>query len=292
MQKQFTVSAVDAVSGVTVNSIADGNFTGVRIARPQIFQNDLGLYAPLSKKNVSDVSLGQSKLFIKEQVNKTSSSGGDLTVNIADISGTLNATFAPFDGDRYSISRNNASDTRHSLLDSSQVTLSNNNTTITFKDTDFGNANCAITVTLEKDLIDNKTKNVSRSNSIGITSTSQIGISTNGLAPNNYYGFRVQDKEISLNTPDVLDVLGIFESTTTSDASAPKMTLSSIDSAAGKTSDMIIGEKIKGLTSGAIGIYAERISDTQIAFLPSNGNEFKENETVQFLESNIPNNRN
>ena len=66
------------------------------------------------------------------------------------------------------------------------------------------------------------------------------------------------------------------------------MTLSSIDSAAaGKTSDMIIGEKIKGLTSGAIGIYAERISDTQIAFLPSNGNEFKENETVQFLESNI-----
>ena len=37
---------------------------------PQIFLNDAGLYAELQKKNVSDVSLAQSKLFIKSQVEK------------------------------------------------------------------------------------------------------------------------------------------------------------------------------------------------------------------------------
>ena len=84
-----------------------------------------------------------------------------------------------------------------------------------------------------------------------------------------------------------MDVLGIFESTTTSDASAPKITLSSIDSAAGKTTDMIIGEKISGNSSNAVGVYAERISDTQISFIPLNGNEFKEGESVTFVESNI-----
>ena len=50
---------------------------------------------------------------------------------------------------------------------------------------------------------------------------------------------------------------------------------------------MIIGEKVRGNTTGAIGIYAERISDTQISFVPLNETDLKENETVTFLESNI-----
>ena len=35
------------------------------------------------------------------------------------------------------------------------------------------------------------------------------------------------------------------------------MILSSIDSPAGKTTDLIIGEKIKGVSSGAVAVYAE-----------------------------------
>ena len=261
--------------------------SGVVKGIPQIFQNDVGLYAPLSKKNVSDVSLGQSKLFIKEQVSKVASAQGDITVNISDFTGISNATFAPFDGDRYSISRNNANDTRHSLLDSSQVTLSNNNTTITFKDTDFGNANCAITVTLEKDLIDNKTKNVSRSNSIGITSTSQIGISTNGLAPNDYYGFRVQDKEISLNTPDVYNVVGIFESVNLVDPVLDKLVFVSglsLDTAT------IKGEKIKGAESGAVAVLAGQTNATTVEIVRLTQNNFEIGESVTFAESNITTN--
>ena len=44
-----------------------------------------------------------------------------------------------------------------------------------------GNADVVINVTLEKDLINNKTKNVSRSNSIVINKTSRVGVATDGL---------------------------------------------------------------------------------------------------------------
>ena len=48
--------------------LANSTPTGIHVARPQIFLNDAGLYAELQKKNVSDVSLAQSKLFIKSQL--------------------------------------------------------------------------------------------------------------------------------------------------------------------------------------------------------------------------------
>ena len=70
----------------------------------------------------------------------------------------------------------------------------------------------------------------------------------------------MQDEKISLNTPDVLNVLGIFESIDTSDPSAPKITLSSINTVDGGTTDLLLGEQIKGSTSGAIAIYTEQLT--------------------------------
>ena len=66
-----------------------------------------------------------------------------------------------------------------------------------------------VNVTLEKDIISQKTKNVSRSNSIVINKTN-AGIATHGLTTASGYGLRVQDKEISLNTPDVFNITGVF----------------------------------------------------------------------------------
>ena len=61
--KTVTLAAATAVGGVNSSSIAGGG-ASVRKGVPQIFLNDAGLYAKLQKKNVSDVSLAQSKLFI------------------------------------------------------------------------------------------------------------------------------------------------------------------------------------------------------------------------------------
>ena len=65
------------------------------------------------------------------------------------------------------------------------------------------------------------------------------------------------------------------------------MTLTSIDSPVGKTGDLIIGERITGSRSGAVALYGEKLSDSQISFLPKNETSFKIGETVKFEESNV-----
>ena len=289
--KSVTLAATDAVTGVNAGAVLQSTTrTGVHVARPQIFQNDVGLYAPLSKKNVSDVGLGESKLFIKEQVNVTSSAAGVIEVNISDFSGISNATFAPFDADRYSISQRTTGNTTHTILDSSQVSLSNNNTTITFTDIDFNSTACVVTVTLEKDLIDNKTKNVSRSNSISIQLSSQIvnsGITTNGLTSSRHYGLRVQDKEISLQTPDVYNIAGIFESV---NLVAPVLDKLVFVSGLSLDTATILGEKIKGAESGAVAVLAAQDSATTVEIVLLTQDKFEIGESVTFVESNITTN--
>jgi hypothetical protein len=266
--------------------------SGVGKGIPQIFQNNKGLYAPLSKKNVSDVQLGASKLVIKKQINKTTDANGNLSISISDFTGVPNSTFSPFDADRYSISRNDSADARHVTLDSSQVTLSNNNTTITFESLEIAGSvqtsvDFDVTVTLEKDLIDNKTKNIERSNSILVQLSSQIGISTNGLTPSRHYGLRVQDKEISLQTPDVYNVAGIFESV---NLVAPVLDKLVFVSGLSLNTNTILGEKIKGAESGAVAVLAGQTNATTVEIVYLSQTKFEIGESITFDESNITTN--
>ena len=125
--KQVTLVATNSVTGVNVGTVmASITPTGIHVARPQIFLNDAGLYAQLQKKNVSDVSLAQSKLFIKSQVEKTASSN-TLTVSVSDLTDVTSASFATFDAERYSVIHKATNDTRHETLEASQVVLGANN---------------------------------------------------------------------------------------------------------------------------------------------------------------------
>ena len=90
----------------------------------------------------------------------------------------------------------------HIPLSDSQVVFNSTFTTVTFNNVPNG-TDVVINLTLEKDLINNKTKNVSRSNEIVINKTSRVGVATDGLTSSAIYGRRVDDKEVSLNTPDV-----------------------------------------------------------------------------------------
>ena len=128
--KTLTLAATNTVTNVSTGTLLSNlTPTGIHIARPKIFLSDAGLYAELQKKNVSDVSLAQSKLFIKSQVEKTASSG-TLTVSVSDLTDISDASFVPFDADRYSISKKiggASPDTRHQTLEASQVVLGANN---------------------------------------------------------------------------------------------------------------------------------------------------------------------
>ena len=90
---------------------------------------------------------------------------------------------------------------------------------------------------------------------------SGIGATTlnDGLTYGNYpYGTRVQDDTISLNYADIIKIHGVFESTDTSEASAPKATFASFTGPAAQITDCIIGERFVGDSSDAIGIYAAK----------------------------------
>ena len=48
-----------------------------------------------------------------------------------------------------------------------------------------------------------------------------------------------------------------------------------------------MGEQIKGSTSGAVAIYTEQLTDSQISYIPTNESEFVEGESVLFVNSNV-----
>ena len=283
-------------TGVTTSSTG-GNFFNASdltlITTPIEKSDDNSLFTQLPKDNISDVDISNATLNIRKTF--------DVTIDASDnqmsaaVSAGTNETFLPFDEERYSLVRKYDGVTE--VLTSDKFTFTNGNGSLQIKNVGSdlsADQGATLVATLAKTNPKAKVKRKQRVNTLNITKSRIEGSGTGGTTLNDGlefgsfpFGTRVQDKKISLNTPDVLKVLGIFESTNTSDASAPKITLSSINSAAGKTTDMIIGEKVRGNTTGAIGIYAERISDTQISFVPLNEIDLKEDESVTFLESNI-----
>ena len=122
------------------------------------------------------------------------------------------------------------------------------------------------------------------------TNVSGIGSTTlnDGLEYGNFaWGTRVQDEVISLNTPDIIEIHGIFESSTIEDASAPTAVLASITSASTTTEEFILGEQIVGQSSGAIAIVAEKVTASQISFIYKNEKVFVEGEILEAKESLI-----
>ena len=293
------VAGVTTVAGVAEGFLPLGTAGGsvevpdlTLVTSPFEKSEDNTLYTPLPKSNISDVDLSDATLSIRKIFNVAiSASTQQLT---GAVSAGDNTTFLPFDEERYSLIR---ADGTTENLTSDKFTFTNGNGTLQISNigTDLSvNQEATLIATLNKVKPKAKVKRKNAVNSLVVDksnlSGSGIGRTTlnDGLTFGSYpFGTRVQDEKISLNTPDVLDVLGIFESTDTSDPSAPKMTLSSINTVDGGTTDLLIGEQITGANSGAIGIFAEQLTDAQIAFISTNESEFIEGESVRFEKSNV-----
>ena len=285
-----TISGISTVSGVangllpsTLLSVSDFKVVTTRLES----SSDNTLYSLLPKANVSNVDLSTSSLSIRK----------NYTVNIVDgklsasVTADTNETFLPFDEERYSLVR---SDGSYEILTTDKFEFTSDSQTLMIYGLGSNDTGATLYSTLKKVSSKYKVKNKKRVNTLIVdksaNSSSGIGTTTlnDGLAYGNYpYGTRVQDDLISLNVPDVIEVLGVFESTDNNDPSAPKMTLTSINSPTSKTSDLIIGEKITGRTSGAVGVIAERVNDSQICFISKSSSNFIEGEIVQFEESKV-----
>ncbi len=151
---------------------------------------------------------------------------------------------------------------------------------------DLPNGACTVNVTLKKVGLLTKSKDFVRSNKVEITR--QAGVSTNsGLSQSNYYGLRVEDSEISLNVPDVVKIHAIYESKDSNISSLDKLTFVS---GLALDTNTVVGEKIIGKSSRAIGQIVNRVSATEIEYVYLNDNTFSKGETITFKESNIETN--
>jgi len=248
---------------------------------------DNTLYTRLPKVNISNVDLTNAVLGIRT-VFTVNISGNQTTT----VTAGSNETFLPFDEERYALITSSG---QTEVLTSDRVQIDSSGTSLAIYNlSTASDTGATLIATTRKIKPKEKSKRKNRVNYVIVDKSkyaySGIGATTlnDGLTYGNYpFGTRVQDEIISLNEADIIEIHGIFESADTSSASAPTVVLSSINGPTATTSDLIIGEKLIGQTSGAVAIVAERINDTKISFIYKNQKTFKEGETLRFEESQI-----
>jgi len=248
--------------------------------------NDRSLFTPMPKQNISDVSLLNAQLTIRKKY----------TVDIADnklstpVLSEDNETFLPFDEEDYILVR---SDGRTEELSEDRFEIASGGQSLQIRNLGGDDTSATLVATLRKTNPKAKVKLRNRANSIVVDksrlASSGVGATTlnDGLTYGNYpYGTRVQDETISLNSPDIITILGIFETTNLSNGpSAPKLTLTALNTPSTKTTDLNIGERIFGERSEAIAVYVERIDDDKISCVYLTESEFEEGEVLTFQET-------
>ena len=291
------VSTVTGVCGGLPTSTGTNNPTTVSdltlISSPLERSTESQLYALMPKAFISDVDLSSSTLTIRKQfnVNVTLNANTGLGQLSSAVTAGTNETFLPFDEERYVFMR---SDGTTVALSDDMFTFSTGGTVLQIRGLGAADTGATLIATLTKSKPAAKIKQLNRVNSVVVNyskdNASGVGGTSlnDGLTSGNFpIGTRVQDQKIALNNGDVVRIHGIFESNDTSEASAPKMTLTSLNGPSGKTSDLVIGEKLMGQESGAVAVVAETVTDTQIAYIVKNETAFKEGEIVEFEESTV-----
>lgn len=278
-----------------VPGVYDGNLPGVgttisvnMFAGAPIVRGSGELFVPLANKNVSKVDLSSSEFKMTKILTGIDGSSGSITLGNSNISDVSNATYEPFDAEKYLVA--NSSNTIIPITgndrepDGSQITLNASSTT-----------GSKVLVSLNKIGLTSKEKAYDRSRKVTITfSKNQAsgdnndGNSSleNGLTynSNHMYGTRVEDEEICLNYPDVAKIIAIYESV---DTSAPTFDTLTFDSTLNVTSNAIVGENVKSLDGKIVArVVGNDVTDVvDVVYLTTN--RFDAFTEVKFEESNI-----
>ena len=276
--------AVESVSGVNDGTLSSGVVSApFRIAVPKLRnEKNSFLYAKLGHENISRVDLSKTNLIVQKQVaGKSTDGNGSLTVTISDTE--VEGFFEAFDVERYSVAYNNG--TAIEELRADQVTLNTDSTQVTISGLTTNQSGVVVNVTVRKVNIKSRIKKYERSKVLTVSKTrSNSKILENGLQKHAGYGLRVEDKDICLNTTDVVNVIAVYESLDQSDPVLDSLTFLStlnLDTSA------IIGEKVRGLTSGAIAQIITAPSSSKIEIVNLNQSKFSIGESVTFEESGI-----
>ena len=281
-KSSVTVTGTSTVVNVCTGDLGSGTISVQNIAKitPEITQFDnSSLYGQLEKANVANVDLTNSNLYVRREYKGVVKSGTSVT--LPDLSGS-DYVYAAFDEERYLVIN---ADNSIESLSSSNVTINAGGKTGTITGLTAVAGPCVVITTQIKSNVSPKYKKLKRVQSISISNTKYSTPRNAGLTYTSVYGRRVEDPEISLNVPDILEVHGVFESSTSSDPSLPWITLTGLNSPNSNTSDLILGELVVGEDTGAVAVYAEVRSGSQIYLIYKSTQRFKEFEKVSFAET-------
>ena len=291
------ISGISSVTGVFEGALPTSDIQVNGFLGAPIVRGSSALFAPLSNQNVSEIDLSSSSIFIIDQVTGQNVDTNDsITINPSDITGVTDISLVSFDQERYGIGYSGGT---IAPLSSDSATLSGSNISFTGLDQSLSSSDTVVNVTALKNKIQSKVKNHTRSSIVNITRSklAESGSNSNtslndGLTYNRYNGLRVQDREISLNYPDVTKIICVYESL---NSNAPQLDVVSFTSTANVNSNAVIGENIIGSTSKAIARVVTNNSTTspltgnnnKLGIVYLNANKFVVGETVTFEESNI-----
>ena len=284
------VAAPNDVSGVCDKDLPSSNVTvsGLQIVASSLKLSKSGfLYSELPNPNIESLDLTDSTIQFRIEVTGNSTDGNG-QLDLPSLTGT-EKVYTPFDEERYSIFY---SDGTIETLTSDQFVLTNGSKGATISGLTASQSNVVIHTTQQKSKVKSKQKNLVRGKSLIVTGSdrSYSGVSTSiadGLTFSNAYGKRVQDREVSLDVADVVEVHAVYESSGTGAPTIPSLTLTSFTGPNGDNSDLILGEVGVGKSSGASAMVLARSGTNKVEVCFKNTSSFNETEEVVFQESGV-----
>jgi hypothetical protein len=292
-----TLSGVSTVSGVCTGSIgvsSPNTKVNISLRVPSIISNNDGtLYSELPKSYVSSVNLLNSSISFKSQTTSNINIiNNSLTLDSSSFNlptGLSTSAFQGFDQERYSL---HWDDGTIETLNSDQFDLINSGNGILFSNISNKTTN-SLLGTLVKSGIKSKIKIFNKSKIVNYNFTNTgIGSTEYNLEESDIYGIRIQDQEICLNYPDVVNIVAVYESLNSQYPVFDKLIFSN---AVGTENTIKVGENIVGKTSGAVARIVVSTStqipsptiELDIVYL--NKDKFIPLEEIEFLESTTPN---
>ena len=282
---------VDGNQVVGINSLGEGivgalNITDIALRSPSFLMGDNSLVTPVSRTNLESLDVTNTTIQLRKQFSDITVASNQFTSpNVG-----ADLFFQPFDEERYFISYDDGS---VEPLKSSQITIAADKKTVTFVGLSKAAGKANLFATVLKAKVKTKQKKLNESNVLVVNKSSlnASGIGTNslndGLTSSTIFGTRVQDRKISLNVPDACELLAVIESNDAGDPDLPSVTLTAYDGPSGNNSDLIIGEKITGLVSNAVGLVVEKPNVTTLGIVLLNQNDFDIGEKIKTEKSGI-----
>lgn len=284
----FTISGI-----TTVSSICDGSLPSAEIQKSNIVKitglsesTNTSLMTKLRFDNISEVNLESQEILQRRQFKNVSFSNNFITLTITE----PDLYFSSFDEDRFIITY---SDGTIEPMRFDKYLLDTTGKILTFYGLTVASGTASVITTVKNVKPSFKQKKLNTASTIIVSKSENIssGIGTttlnDGLSHSSVYGVRVQDEEISLNVPDVVRVVAVYQSADTSDPQLPRIQLSGFTGTSNSNQDFVIGEQILGKSSGAVALVVERISSDSLGYVYLNTKNFSKEEVIVGQKSNV-----